>query len=364
MQNAAHELSATLVTGFAQSAAAIGKTIVGLQVLTGTTGDEVENLRQQIEQLDAQIANKQASLTGAVGQFAQELRTDIAALQATRNILARQQLTAAEKGPRSAPTSLGFDTRLPGGDLPGFDVGDLEVLGDIRKDLAEFQRIENIVPGANDAFIKRFQDFIESFDQNIQSGVVDSAQEAAASIEQVGDALGEKILGKSKQMSVFAEEAARNIQGAFADFLFDPFEGGLKGMLKGFVDVLRRMVAEAAAAQIFEKLFGSSSTSGTGNALGSFLSGIFGASASGGNVPSYAVGTNYVPHDQLAMVHKGEAIIPAAMNGMGGMTVNYNVDARGATADAIKSLPEVLRRNNDALEARIIQRMRSGKYGV
>lgn len=30
--------------------------------------------------------------------------------------------------------------------------------------------------------------------------------------------------------------------------------------------------------------------------------------------PEYAVGTNYVPNDQLAMVHKGEAIIPAKYN--------------------------------------------------
>lgn len=32
------------------------------------------------------------------------------------------------------------------------------------------------------------------------------------------------------------------------------------------------------------------------------------------NVPSYDVGTNYVPNDQLAMVHRGEAIIPAKYN--------------------------------------------------
>lgn len=31
-------------------------------------------------------------------------------------------------------------------------------------------------------------------------------------------------------------------------------------------------------------------------------------------VPQYAVGTNYVPNDQLAMIHKGEAIIPAKYN--------------------------------------------------
>lgn len=38
-------------------------------------------------------------------------------------------------------------------------------------------------------------------------------------------------------------------------------------------------------------------------------------------MPSYAVGTNYVPNDQLAMIHKGEAIIPAKYN-------TYNRSAR------------------------------------
>ena len=39
----------------------------------------------------------------------------------------------------------------------------------------------------------------------------------------------------------------------------------------------------------------------------------------GGNktLPSYDVGTNYVPNDQIAMVHKGEAIIPAKYNNNG-----------------------------------------------
>ena len=32
------------------------------------------------------------------------------------------------------------------------------------------------------------------------------------------------------------------------------------------------------------------------------------------NIPEYALGTNYVPHDQMAMVHEGEAIVPADLN--------------------------------------------------
>lgn len=56
------------------------------------------------------------------------------------------------------------------------------------------------------------------------------------------------------QMSEFAVQAARNMQTAFADFLFDPFQGGLQGMLEGFISVLRQMTSEALAARIFETI--------------------------------------------------------------------------------------------------------------
>lgn len=57
-----------------------------------------------------------------------------------------------------------------------------------------------------------------------------------------------------------------------------------------------------------------------------------------GSVASYDVGTSYVPETGLALVHKGEAIIPAGMvNGgsasaSGDINVNINVNAPGATA--------------------------------
>jgi hypothetical protein len=56
--------------------------------------------------------------------------------------------------------------------------------------------------------------------------------------------------------------------------------------------------------------------SALGSAFGSFGGGdLFGGAGVGfGNLASFDVGTPYVPQDTLAMVHKGEAIIPAAMN--------------------------------------------------
>jgi len=36
----------------------------------------------------------------------------------------------------------------------------------------------------------------------------------------------------------FADQAARNMQSAFANFLFDPFHAGLRGLLTGFIDII------------------------------------------------------------------------------------------------------------------------------
>jgi hypothetical protein len=85
------------------------------------------------------------------------------------------------------------------------------------------------------------------------------------------------------QMSQFSIQAARSMQSAFADFLFDPFDKGVKGMLQEFLRVLQRMAAEAAAARIFESLggiFGGAAGGGIGavigGGLGKIVSGIGG----------------------------------------------------------------------------------------
>jgi hypothetical protein len=55
------------------------------------------------------------------------------------------------------------------------------------------------------------------------------------------------------------------------------------------------------------------------------------AALAGSVIDSFAVGTDYVPRDMLAMIHQGEKIIPAAQNvpGAGGQTNHITINLGG-----------------------------------
>lgn len=147
-------------------------------------------------------------------------------------------------------------------------------------------------------------------------------------------------------MQEFARQAASNIQSAFADFLFDPFENGLRGMLAGFLNVIRRMVAEVAASAILNSIFGG--YRGKGGVMGAFADALTGKAMGGpvsANTP-YIVGER---GPELFVPGTSGGIVPNNKLGMsGGVTVApvYNIDARGATADLQRALPGILQENN------------------
>lgn len=152
-------------------------------------------------------------------------------------------------------------------------------------------------------------------------GLQEAFDQATTGFEKVG----ESALDTGETLSTFADQAARNMQDAFADFLFDPFDQGLKGMIRSFADTLQRMAAEAAAQQIFGALMSGGSGGfldfilGLGGGLGGSTP-IGGARAMGGPV---SPGKAYLVGEQGPewMVPSGAgAIIP---NG-GGMTVNQS----------------------------------------
>lgn len=159
----------------------------------------------------------------------------------------------------------------------------------------------------------------------------------------------------------FADQGARNMQSAFAEFLFDPFENGLDGMLDSFIKTIQRMVAEAAAADILKKLFGDESS---GGGLSSVLGGLLGAASSSGGSSGgsftegwFDTGTNGIfgppsfhgsdftvggnpgrDKNMLIMPVTRDERVTVTPSGGGGpqpsINVPVSVDARGATGEA------------------------------
>lgn len=172
---------------------------------------------------------------------------------------------------------------------------------------------------------------------------------------------GKKVQEVTTKMDEFARTAAQNIQNAFSEFLFDPFQDGLRGMLKGFINVIRQMIAQIISQQLLVAFF-SMFANGSGwfaSFSKSAISSIQGR-ATGGLVSSgrpYIVGERgpelFVPGSSGSIVPNG------AM--MSGMTVApvYNIDARGATADLQSALPGILQENN----RRIFEEL-DRRYGV
>jgi hypothetical protein len=174
----------------------------------------------------------------------------------------------------------------------------------------------------------------------------EDADKFAAAFEGMfgGDEGTEEIKKQLDGISLYADQAARNMQDSFADFLFDPFAEGLGGMVKGFAESIQRMLAEAGSSQFFE-LLGSWATSYSGsgsgwiNAIGGALSG---GRAGGGSVAGsgmYRVGEGNRPE----LLHQGgkSYLLPGEAGRIEPITVGRSYDNSGGGAAQINVVTNV-----------------------
>lgn len=149
----------------------------------------------------------------------------------------------------------------------------------------------------------------------------------------------------------FAADAAADQFGQAAASAFDEAIAGGKGLkdvLKGLEqDILRITTRNLVSQPIGDSLSqflkggagGSGNAGGSGGAIADFFQKLFGASSGGGSsgafgigVNGFAAGTDFVPRDQLAFIHRGERIVPANENRRGGARapITINVNTGGA----------------------------------
>lgn len=147
-------------------------------------------------------------------------------------------------------------------------------------------------------------------------------------------------------MEQYAKQAASNIQDAFADFLFDPFEEGVKGMLKGFLDAIRRMAANQLASSLLGSL-------GIDKLFGGFR-------ADGGPV---------APNKAYIVGERGpELFVPGASGNIipngGGATVQnvYNFQAGADVATIQAQIIPMLERQKEVTKGEILSLQRQGRF--
>lgn len=157
-----------------------------------------------------------------------------------------------------------------------------------------------------------------------------TAQEALEAQFMVQNKL-EDMLNGTKETTKEVYEAWKELGLTFSSAFEDAIVGvkSLSDLLKGLEkDILRIVTREAVTKPLSNWISEQVSPKGGGGA-GDFFGGIMSSvknvfGGMFGGAPSFATGTPYVPRDMMAMVHKGEAIIPAAQN-TGGSTIVMNI---------------------------------------
>lgn len=195
----------------------------------GLTADEL--LRYQTEQAIA--AAKDKALADSVRQSTEALITKRQALR--EEIAAEEAFEAAVKASEEAVKSENaeYQAWLESLDLAAQAIRDtLDPMEPLRREM-------------------------EQLDVLLNAGKLSWEEWAAATlnVQERMDELNGKAEETANEMDQFAIQAGRNIQSAFADFLFDPFNEGLDGMLAGFVQTIHRMVSELLAQQILRSFF-------------------------------------------------------------------------------------------------------------
>jgi len=160
------------------------------------------------------------------------------------------------------------------------------------------------------------------------------------------------------ELDEFTLEAARNIQDALGQGVFDFLDGKFENIGKSFGNMLKKMAAEAIAADLGRFLLGDFAKSGkVGGAFGGILGAIFGgARADGGPVSGgvpYLVGERgpelFVPKSSGTVMPNGS---------MGGVTITQHISvAAGASRGEVMTAMRVAK---DSAKREIVESMRRG----
>lgn len=202
--------------------------------------------------------------------------------------------------------------------------------------------------------MREFTRQLEQVEQALSRGLI-SPEQAEAIKKRLAEAL--QPLSES---DAWAVQAAKNIQDALGQGLYDILSGNFDNIGKSFGNMLNRMLAEATAAQLSRALFGNDFAKGGG------LGGLLGDGLKWrGNlfIPSHADGLDYVPYDgYIAKLHRGERVQTAAEARNAGPSIVINSTVAPTPGMNPAEIRALLDQRDAKLKAGIGQGLRRGRY--
>lgn len=146
-----------------------------------------------------------------------------------------------------------------------------------------------------------------------------------------------QILDRQEEERKRIEDSIQDIKRDLASEITDAIKGA-QSLGDAFKNVAAKIAEAVTQAQLL-KLLSSAGLGGEGESGGGFFGSLFkGGGIFEGLLSSFDIGTPFVPRDQVAMVHKGEMIIPRVQadrmrnGGMGGMTINQYINTPDANS--------------------------------
>jgi hypothetical protein len=336
---------------------------VGLRT-GGADGKTLDELRERAASLQGTISN--LSSGGVTNDntpvFSAKLRAAKAELSILQKQIAARMADAGEVIPPYAPGEKANAPAISDGDDSAAKRAAKKAAADLQRmievgernlastiDSEEEQRLLAASRGMQDVRkeYEALQRILKTGEQNELAAYYETAGEETMRL------VAEQRALKDAGTGTFAD-LTRAVEGwgnAFTDTMADMVLTGKAN----FSDLANSIIRDLTRIQIKKNLTDPIVKAGT-----SFLDDLFKGFGSSGSsstpafdasLPYYAQGTNYVPNDGPAFLHKGEAVIPAAQNngGGGGLVLNTTINAPGADSSVIPQINAALA----ALEQRI-----------
>lgn len=315
--------------------------------LTGTNARLADSFITQI----AAFKDQQAAADANNKSFDEYLKKEDDAnaarensIKSLREWIAEQEFEASLFGKTNAEREVSMQLRAA--EVVGIDT-QTEAFKRMRDQIvaiSETKQLDSLVGNADFSKLKKDQEDMILLAKAFSDGIVqaDGSLRKLSESEYL-DAVAKRLglaADKVNELDTFAKTAAENIQNSFADFLFDPFDKGIKGMAQSFGDTIKHMIANAVAADLTKKLFGgladNGKTSGDGwagaalNMIGGLLKfdggGYTGDGARAGGVDGKG--------GFLAVMHPRETVVDHTRGqSMGGHTVIVNVNGSNNAPD-------------------------------